>query len=124
MHATVTARVLGMLLILFSVTMLPPVAVSLIYSESSAVIFLSAFSVTLLVGLLIWLPTRHSAYELRTRDGFIITVLFWLVLSVFGTLPFLFSNELKLSFVDALFESVSGLTTTGATVLSLSLIHI
>ena len=118
MHATVTARVLGMLLILFSVTMLPPVAVSFIYSESFAGIFLSAFSVTLIVGLIIWLPARQSSYELRTRDGFVVTVLFWLVLSVFGTLPFLFSNELELSFVDALFESVSGLTTTGATVLS------
>ncbi len=118
MHATVTARVLGLLLILFSVTMLPPIAVSIIYSEPFTGIFLSAFSITLLAGLIIWLPVRQSSYELRTRDGFIVTVLFWLVLSIFGTLPFLFSDALELSFVDALFESVSGLTTTGATVLS------
>ncbi len=118
MHATVTARVLGLLLILFSVTMLPPIAVSIIYSESFAGIFLSAFLITLLAGLVIWLPVRQSAHELRTRDGFIVTVLFWLVLSIFGTLPFLFSDALELSFVDTLFESVSGLTTTGATVLS------
>ena len=56
--------------------------------------------------------------ELRTRDGFFVTVFFWLVLSTFGALPLWLSDALQLSFVDSLFESVSGLTTTGATVIS------
>ena len=61
-----------------------------------------------------------STYEVwrSTRDGFVVTVFFWLVLSTFGTLPFMLSDALHLSFIDALFESISGLTTTGATVIS------
>jgi trk system potassium uptake protein TrkH len=98
--------------------MLPPVLVALWYEESTSRMFLLAFSITLLVGLLFWLPMRSSTGELRTRDGFVVTVFFWLVLSTFGTLPFMLSDALQLSFIDALFESISGLTTTGATVIS------
>jgi trk system potassium uptake protein TrkH len=118
MHTAITARVLGLLLIIFSLTMLPPVLVALWYEESTSRMFLLAFSITLLVGLLFWLPMRSSTGELRTRDGFVVTVFFWLVLSTFGTLPFMLSDALQLSFIDALFESISGLTTTGATVIS------
>lgn len=118
MHTAITARVLGLLLIIFSLTMLPPVLVALWYEESTSQMFLLAFSITLLVGLLFWLPMRSSTGELRTRDGFVVTVFFWLVLSTFGTLPFMLSDALQLSFIDALFESISGLTTTGATVIS------
>lgn len=118
MHAAITARVLGLLLIVFSLTMLPPVAVAVWYAETTARMFLLAFSITLLVGLCFWLPMRRSTGELRTRDGFVVTVFFWLVLSTFGTLPFMLSDALNLSFIDALFESISGLTTTGATVIS------
>lgn len=118
MHAAITARVLGLLLIVFSLTMLPPVAVAVWYAETTARMFLLAFSITLLVGLCFWLPMRRRTGELRTRDGFVVTVFFWLVLSTFGTLPFMLSDALHLSFIDALFESISGLTTTGATVIS------
>ncbi len=118
MHTAITARVLGLLLIVFSLTMLPPVLVAMLYGESTSQMFLLAFSITLLVGLLFWLPMRSSTGELRTRDGFVVTVFFWLVLSTFGTLPFMLSDSLHLSFIDALFESISGLTTTGATVIA------
>ncbi|HAZ78524.1 MAG TPA: potassium transporter [Porticoccaceae bacterium] len=107
-----------MLLMIFSMTMLSPIIVSWLYEEDTAPMFVSAFAITLLVGLLFWLPSRHKTGELRTRDGFFVTVFFWLVLSVFGTLPLMFSQATNMIFIDALFESVSGLTTTGATVLS------
>jgi len=54
---------------------------------------------------------------MRTRDGFLVVTLFWTVLSIFGALPFLFSPDASLSVTDAVFESFSGLTTTGATVM-------
>ncbi len=118
MHFAITARVLGVLLMIFSLTMLTPIIVASIYGENTAQTFLIAFAITLLMGLVFWLPSRNRTGELRTRDGFIVTVLFWLVLSTFGALPLMLSEALQLSFMDALFESVSGLTTTGATVIS------
>ena len=118
MHIAVIARVLGMLLMIFSFTMLSPIIVSSIYGESTSSTFLIAFAITLLFGLLFWLPAMRKKGELRTRDGFFVTVFFWLVLSTFGALPLWLSDALQLSFVDSLFESVSGLTTTGATVIS------
>ena len=118
MHFAITARVLGVLLMIFSLTMLTPIAVASIYQENTAQTFLIAFAITLLVGLVFWLPSRNRTGELRTRDGFIVTVIFWLVLSTFGALPLMLSEAPNLSFMDALFESISGLTTTGATVIS------
>jgi len=118
MHFAITARVLGVLLMIFSLTMLTPIIVASIYGETTAQTFLIAFAITLLMGLVFWLPSRNSTGELRTRDGFIVTVLFWLVLSTFGALPLMLSEAPNLSFMDALFESISGLTTTGATVIS------
>jgi trk system potassium uptake protein TrkH len=118
MHIAVIARVLGMLLMIFSFTMLSPIIISSIYGESTSSTFLIAFAITLLSGLLFWLPAMRKKGELRTRDGFFVTVFFWLVLSAFGALPLWLSDALQLSFVDSLFESVSGLTTTGATVIS------
>lgn len=118
MHSAPIARVLGLLLIIFSLTMLTPVFVAFLFDEETKKMFVLAFSITLIVGLLFWLPARSVTIELRTRDGFVVTVLFWLVLSTFGSLPFMLSDGLQLSFTDALFESISGLTTTGATVIS------
>jgi len=103
---------------IFSFTMLSPIIVSSIYGESTSSTFLIAFAITLLSGLLFWLPAMRKKGELRTRDGFFVTVFFWLVLSTFGALPLWLSDAPQLSFVDSLFESVSGLTTTGATVIS------
>ena len=122
MHFAIIARVLGMLLVIFSLSMLTPVLVALMYGENTTGTFLLAFAITLAVGLLFWLPSRTARGELRTRDGFIVTVFFWLVLSSFGSLPLMLSEAPHLSFIDALFESVSGLTTTGATVIRLEII--
>lgn len=118
MHLIVIQRVLGILLMLFSTTMLPPLVVSLIYNDGVLYPFLFGFGLALCFGLLLWLPVKSSRVDLRLRDGFVIVVMFWSVLSFFGALPFVLSDQPEMSFTDAIFESVSGLTTTGATVLT------
>jgi trk system potassium uptake protein TrkH len=75
-------------------------------------------AITFATGFLFWIPAYNVKEELRTRDGFVVTVMFWLVLSIFGAIPFVLAQELNLSIVDAVFESMSGLTTTGATVIT------
>ncbi|GAA6168905.1 TrkH family potassium uptake protein [Sessilibacter corallicola] len=103
---------------LFSITLMPPVAVSLWYNDQSYPAFLLAFFITFGTGFVAWIPFYNIKQDLHTRDGFIITALFWLVLGLFGSLPFVFSQSPNLSFTDAVFESLSGLTTTGATVIT------
>lgn len=116
MHFSVIFRVLGVLLMIFSITLLPPLGISLWYQDDHHQAFLAAFAITFVTGLCIWLPVYKARHDLQTRDGFLITALFWSVLGLFGSLPFYISSELNASFTDALFESISGLTTTGATV--------
>lgn len=118
MHKRLIFRVLGVLLMLFSITLMPPVAVSLYFKDGSYPAFLIAFFITFVTGLMAWLPFYNTKQDLHTRDGFIITALFWSVLGLFGSLPFLFSATPEMSFTDAVFESLSGLTTTGATVIT------
>ncbi|HHH13677.1 MAG TPA: potassium transporter [Thiolapillus brandeum] len=118
MHLTVVQRILGLLLMLFSATMLPPLAVSLGYGDGAWPAFAAAFAITLAVGVLSWLPVRGQHRELRLRDGFVVVVMFWTVLSATGALPFVLAEHPHLSVTDAFFESVSGLTTTGATVIT------
>ena len=118
MQVTAILRILGLLLMIFSVTMLPPVLVSLFYNDGFYPSFLLGFGLTLCTGLLIWLPVRNNRRELRLRDGFMVVVMFWVVLGSFGSLPFMIGSEPNLSLPDAMFESFSGLTTTGATVIT------
>ena len=118
MHYAVIFRILGILLMLFSLTQLIPLAVSLFYKDGEHLAFFTSFLVTFIVGLIIWVPVFRARSDLRTRDGFLITSLFWIVLSLFGSLPFLTDAQLALSATDSIFEAVSGLTTTGATVIT------
>lgn len=117
MRLSIISKVLGVLLMLFSLTLIPPALVSLWYEDKSHLSFLLAFFITLITGLVLWFPTYNIRQELRTRDGFLITALFWAVLALFGSLPFMFSAAAQISFTDAIFEALSGLTTTGATVI-------
>jgi len=118
MQKQVIQRVLGILLAWFSVTMLPPIFVGMLIEDEFATPFAVAFIVTLITGLWLWYPVRKFHESMRLRDGFLIVVLFWSVLGVFGSLPFIFSQDVSLSITDAVFESISGLTTTGATVIT------
>ncbi len=118
MHYRIILRILGILLMVFSLTMIPPAIVSHIYEDGVYSIFYLCLAITFATGLMFWLPAYNVKAELRTRDGFVVTVMFWLVLSIFGSIPFVLSQVPHLSIVDAVFESMSGLTTTGATVIT------
>ncbi|WDD99128.1 TrkH family potassium uptake protein [Thalassomonas actiniarum] len=111
-------RILGLLVTLLSVTMLPPAFVSLIYRDGGGVSFLMGFILCLITGILSWYPNRAEKGDLRAREGFLIVVLFWTVLASFSAIPLLLLEEPNLSMADAFFESFSGLTTTGATILT------
>lgn len=106
-----------MLLLIFSIGMLPPIVVSFIYSDGEALSFFLAMVISVLTGVVFWWPVRKTKEDLRLRDGFVVVVLFWTLLGMFGAIPLWLSDVAKLSFTDAAFESLSGLTTTGATVI-------
>lgn len=97
---------------------LPPLLVSLIYDDGMAFVFIQSFLSVFAIGFLCWLSTSRSRQELSTRDSFLVVTLFWTVLGIAGSLPFMLSSAIELSVTDAIFESLSGLTTTGATVIS------
>ena len=118
MHLTISMRILGLLLMLFSSTLLVPLGFSLLDDDHTVTSFASALGLIFLAGLLLWLPVQHVRHELRIRDGFLVTSLFWTVLGIAGSLPFILTEGLALSPMDAIFESISGLTTTGATVIT------
>lgn len=118
MQLLVIQRIVGILLMVFSFTMVPPMIVSIIYIDGAFEPFFYAFAATLISGMLLWLPVKNQKKEMRLRDGFLIVVMFWLVLSLSGAIPLFLSTQLNISITDAFFESISGLTTTGATVLT------
>ena len=109
-------NVVGILTLAYSLSMLPPAAVSVWYQDGELVHFEAAFLIVLVIGLAIRQLTRGRYGSLKRRDGFIIVASFWLVFSALGALPFILGS--KMSFTDALFESASGFTTTGATVIT------
>lgn len=118
MQLSIVFKTIGLLLMIFSLTQLPPILVDYIYAQNEYMSFVSAFSLTFVSGFILWLPFRNTTKDFRIREGVLIVVSFWFVLSLFATTPFLLSESLRMSFSDAFFESMSGLTTTGATVLS------
>jgi trk system potassium uptake protein TrkH len=98
--------------------MLPPVGVSLLYHDGTATLFLASAAILLGLGLLVYFPVRKVRDELRLRDGFLIVVSAWLVVALVGAVPFVLLTSPQLGYVDAVFESMSGLTTTGATIVT------
>jgi trk system potassium uptake protein TrkH len=116
MHLSVILKVTGILLTLFSATLAVPMLVGLIYGEADHTPFAVGFAITLLAGLVLMLIGRGQR-ELRSGDGFLVTVLFYLGLGLFGSIPIYLAESIDASFTDAAFESLSALTTTGATVI-------
>jgi trk system potassium uptake protein TrkH len=109
-------HVLGSMLMMFSITYSLPIATSIIYSDGQLPDFLVATVVCLVTGALLWAATRRHRRELRSRDGFVLVTLGWVLMSAIATVPLLIALP-GLSFTDAFFETMSGLSTTGATVL-------
>ena len=112
-------QIVGLLTILFSVTMLPPMGVAWWYDGPDVIVpFAEAMGTMLGLGLLCWLPVCRHKIDLRNRDGFVVVVAFWVLLSLLGAIPFMLAEHPHMRLVDAVFETASGLTTTGATILS------
>ena len=117
MQFLIVLKVLGLLLSIFSVTMFIPGVVSLYYKDGSASSFFIAFAVTLAIGLIAYLPLRKYQSPIKSADGYVIVVMFWTVLGLFGAIPLYIDQQLNLSITQSIFESMSGFTTTGATVI-------
>jgi trk system potassium uptake protein TrkH len=107
---------LGLMLIVFSASYLIPITASLLYSDGTTIDFLLAMVWTWAIGFLMWLMTRRYKGELSIRHGYLLVVAMWTAMPAVATLPLLLVID-ELSFTDAYFETMSGLTTTGATVL-------
>ena len=118
MHILSIIRIIGILVMCFSGTMLIPAFVALIYGDGGGKAFMQAFMLSLTAGTLLWWPCHHHKQELRSRDGFLIVVAFWFVLGCLATLPLLLFDAPHLTVASAVFEAFSGLTTTGATVMT------
>jgi trk system potassium uptake protein TrkH len=110
-------NVLSKVVMLFSATFLLPLGLSWLLADGAQRAYDDAIIVTFVAGALTWFFTRKSQRELQTRDGFLLVLLAWTSLPAFATLPLLIYLP-HLSFTDAYFETVSGITTTGATILT------
>lgn len=111
-------RILGVIIVLSSLTKLPPGFLALAWGEKGTPgVFFGSFVTSALVGFFLWLPVRNVNYDLRLRDGFLIVTLTWVFASLVSALPFVHGPP-NLSYTDAIFEATSGLTTTGATVIT------
>ncbi|MEO6975083.1 MAG: potassium transporter TrkG [Gallionella sp.] len=115
-RALTVVHVLGLMLVVFSVTYLVPLVASWIYDDGTLPDFLMAMVWTSAIGFLMWLLTRRYKGELSVRHGYLLVVAMWTAMPAVATLPLLLVIN-GLSFTDAYFETMSGLTTTGATVL-------
>ena len=105
----------SVLILFFSFSFVFPILISIIFNDGAFYIFLKTFISISLVGVVGLMLTRNINNELSQKDGFVIIVMFWVVLSFAGSIPFYLSG---MSIIDSFFESMSGITTTGATVIS------
>lgn len=110
-------HVLGLVVLIFAFALLLPVATAYYFNDAAILEYDEAFAITFGSGLFMWLATRHKKRELKIKDGFLLVALVWATLPAFATIPFLFYFP-DISFTDAYFETVSGMTTTGSTILS------
>ncbi|MFO7542685.1 MAG: potassium transporter TrkG [Thiobacillus sp.] len=110
-------HVLGLVTLIFSFTMLAPLLMAFIAHDAALFPFDESFALTFFIGLVLWLTGGRWRRELKVRDGFLLVVLVWTSLPAFAAIPFLVYAP-GMGFTDAYFETVSALTTTGATVMS------
>ena len=110
-------HVLSVVILIFALFLVFPLAWSFILADAAQTAYDEALVLTASAGVLLWAITRKHRRELQPRDGFLLVALVWTVLPAFATLPLLFYLP-ELSVTDAYFETVSALTTTGATVLT------
>ena len=107
---------IGILLVVLCFLMLAPYLMQLIYNENSHS-FISSSFVTIFIGILFILANLEKEFKLNLRQTFLFSTLAWLMVAIFGSLPFLLSPK-EFTFSEAFFESMSGITTTGATIIT------
>ena len=118
MNKRLVIKVLGVLMLIEALTMLPSLGIGLIHKDpGDAKAMLYSMLPLIAAGLPMWLLAKPIENNMRAKEGFVIVALAWLQLSLFGALPFVFSGMIP-NYIDALFEAVSGFTTTGATVVT------
>ena len=109
--------IMGILLCIESMTMLIPMIIDLIFQNNDWQIFLLSSILTFFIGLVLYFSFKKQKNKINLRQAFVLTVLSWITIAIFASLPFIFSSA-NLDFTDAFFESISGITTTGATVIN------
>lgn len=117
MNYKMVFSMIGLILRLEACLLLLPTLVAFIYGESTVVYFLITFALTMAVGVIFKLLCKPNDHVIYAKDGFVTVALAWIIMSAFGALPFYFSGEIP-SYIDAFFETVSGFTTTGASILT------
>lgn len=117
MNVRIIFRVLGLLLLIEGVAMFLALVVSLIYNEYDQTAFLISSGINILLGGFIFFLTRNAKRDIGRREGYLIVSLVWVVFSVFGSLPYVISGVIP-NFTNAFFETISGFTTTGSSVLA------
>jgi trk system potassium uptake protein TrkH len=118
MNPRLIAKIIGLLLLVSSFMMLPPALVGLIYKDGDVWPFIEGFATLALIGAVPFFMYRKMDAELKIRSGFLVVGASWLIVGLSGALPLYLSEHMNLSLTDAIFESISGLTTTGATILT------
>jgi len=115
MNLKAIINLFSILVLLFSLSYVFPIVVSLVFNDNSLYLFVPTFIFVGALGFIGFFFTKGVKRDLSAKDGFVIIVMFWLVLSLAGSIPFYLSG---MSPIDSFFESMSGITTTGATVIS------
>lgn len=108
-------KLFSILVMFFSISFVIPIITSLIYKDGALSIFITTFFIVFALGFFGWFLSKDSVEDMSHKDGFLVITLFWVVLSSAGSIPFVLSG---MTFIDSFFESMSGITTTGATVIS------
>tara|TARA_B100001109_G_scaffold54475_2_gene43873 strand:- start:506 stop:1945 length:1440 start_codon:yes stop_codon:yes gene_type:complete len=110
-------KITGIILLIFSLFLLIPIGLSFYYSQALDSL-IQSFLIIFFSGFIAYFPNKNQKSQIKIKEGFLIVAIFWFVLSIFGSIPFFLDKELNLSFIDAVFESTSGWTTTGASIIT------
>jgi len=110
-------NIIGMLLCIEALAMLIPMVVDLLYNNSDWQIFFFTSLTTFFIGLVLYFSFKHKKNIIKVREAFFLTIISWVLIAVFASLPFVYCSS-NLNYSNAFFESISGITTTGATVIS------
>lgn len=116
MNYSMVLYILGYILKFESAFLMLPALVSLIYQERAGIPFVITAAICLVLGI-VFTHKKPSSSTVYTREGFVTVALSWIVMSIFGAIPFVWNGDIP-HYVDALFETVSGFTTTGSSILS------